>query len=54
MIFAVEWTTEAAEKEPEKNFSLNGNQPLTFVPTGLNFLSINLNKPTGEQAIVSS
>ena len=24
------------------------------MPTGLNFLSINLNKPTGEQAIVSS
>ena len=53
MIFAVEWTTEAVEKEPEKNF-LIGNQPLTFVPTGLNFLSINLNEPTGEQAIVSS
>ena len=41
-------------KRTWKNFSLTGNQPLTFVPTGLNFLSINLNKPTGEQAIVSS
>ena len=56
MTFAVEWTTKAVVKEPDKIRA--GNGTLTFAVTGRNATSIELITPTGEQAtaeaIVSS
>ena len=52
MIFTVEWTTWAVEKEAEKNQAWLGIEPWPL--TGRNALSTDLIKAAGEQAIVSS
>ena len=52
MIFTVEWTTWAVEKEAEKIQAWLGIEPWPL--TGRNALSTDLIKAAGEQAIVSS
>ena len=52
MIFTVEWTTWAVEKEPETIQAWLGIEPWPL--TGRNALSTDLIKAAGEQAIVSS
>ena len=52
MIFTVEWTTWAVEKEPEKIQAWLGIEPWPL--TGRDALSTELIKPAREQAIVSS